>query len=220
MTACRSVHDLLPEFALGLLGGDDRAAVVEHLGGCAACRDDVAALVVASDEVVAALADADPPAGFEGRVFARLDGAATRSTPALADRRRGRLVLLGIAAALLLVVGAAVVASVLADRAEAPRPTAARTAPMRTPQGRTVGQASVTGRPAAVLLVAPNWADGSSGTYRLRVVLRSGSVRDRGPVVLDEGYAGYGVPGVAAADVRRIEMIATDGTVACSADFR
>src|SRR5512133_1917191 len=46
MTDCPNdlMRDLLPEYALGVLGADDAARVAEHLGACAECRAELALL--------------------------------------------------------------------------------------------------------------------------------------------------------------------------------
>jgi hypothetical protein len=70
---CAAVRDLLPDLALGTLSGDDRALVLDHLGTCAVCATESAELTHVIDEVVTHLAPrADPPAGFESRVLARI----------------------------------------------------------------------------------------------------------------------------------------------------
>jgi hypothetical protein len=40
--ACAPIADRLPELALGILGGGDRADVLAHLDHCASCRDESA----------------------------------------------------------------------------------------------------------------------------------------------------------------------------------
>jgi hypothetical protein len=70
---CAAARDLLPDLVLGLLGGDDRARLLDHLGDCAACAGEASELTGVVDEVVVHLAPpVDPPAGFESRVLARL----------------------------------------------------------------------------------------------------------------------------------------------------
>ena len=70
---CPAARDLLPDLVLGSLSGDDRARLLDHLGECAACATEAAELTSVVDEVVVHLAPrADPPAGFESRVLARI----------------------------------------------------------------------------------------------------------------------------------------------------
>jgi hypothetical protein len=78
-TRCR---ELLPELALGIADGDDRAAALEHLSRCPDCQRELVG------------PEAEPPAGFESRVTEALD--------ARPSRRRWVPALVGIAAAVAL----------------------------------------------------------------------------------------------------------------------
>ena len=214
MTAtCPEIEPQLPEFALGLLDGDDRARVLDHTRSCPTCDARAKGLIGAVDDVTAALADTDPPPGFEGRVLERLDPPTSQPV----GTRRSRVPMLAAAAVLLVLV--AVVGTLVVTRSSTSSPEAVRQATMRTPSGATVGRATISGDPAAVLLASPNWSTAAAGPYRLRIVTTSGAIHQAGPVELDEGYAGYGLDGVHPDDVQRIEMITPDGTLACSADF-
>jgi hypothetical protein len=63
---------LLAEFALGTLTGQERARVLEHVGACEECRRDLAALSEVGDELLLLAPRAEPPVGFESRVFERV----------------------------------------------------------------------------------------------------------------------------------------------------
>lgn len=90
---CAEIRLLLPEFALGTLTGEERAGVLEHLGGCAECRRELQSLVEVGDELLVLAPMAEPPVGFESRVMERL------ASDAPSRRRARRLAL--FAAALL-----------------------------------------------------------------------------------------------------------------------
>ena len=60
---CETCRDLAPELALGLLGGDERAAVLAHLQDCERCRDEVAALTVLHERMRLLVPPVEPPAG-------------------------------------------------------------------------------------------------------------------------------------------------------------
>jgi hypothetical protein len=78
---CGEARELLPDLALGSLGGDDRARLLDHVAECPRCATEAAGLTNVVDEVVTQLAPrADPPAGFESRVLARIASRAP-STP-------------------------------------------------------------------------------------------------------------------------------------------
>jgi hypothetical protein len=114
------------EFALGLLDGAERAAVVAHLEECRACGTRVALLAEAGEHLLLIAPEVEPPVGFEQRVMTELGLAQPNlevvsiPTPEPIKERRGRRWLVtaaGIAAASLLVLGAAVVAQRIAGPA-------------------------------------------------------------------------------------------------------
>src|SRR6059058_3689151 len=82
-THCAGIRALLPELALGIADGEERARALEHLGGCAECRRELDELSAIADELVALAPEREPPAGFEGRVIERLR---VRAAPARAAR--------------------------------------------------------------------------------------------------------------------------------------
>jgi hypothetical protein len=85
---CDEVEDLGPEFALGLLDGAERAAVVAHLEGCRACRSQVALLAEAGEQMLLVAPSAEPPPGFEQRVLDRLGPHGVRARPGSRFRSR------------------------------------------------------------------------------------------------------------------------------------
>jgi len=91
---CDDVHDQAEEFALGLLDGAERAAVVAHLEGCRACGARVAVLAEAGEQMLLVAPAVEPPAGFEQRVLDRLGPEHLRPRRRLPGHRsltRGRL---------------------------------------------------------------------------------------------------------------------------------
>jgi len=63
------------ELALGVLPGDQRTQALTHLHGCADCQRRMSESVAVADGLLALLPGAEPPAGFEERVLARLPAA-------------------------------------------------------------------------------------------------------------------------------------------------
>ncbi len=122
---------------------------------------------------------------------------------------------------MLVLAATAAIATAIVDRATVAADTAAvvRTATMRTPQGRNVGEVTVTGHPTAVLVAAPGWTAAGDRSYELRVHLVDGRTVDDGRIELDDGYGGYGLAGIPLSQVERVDMVEADGTVACSAAF-
>jgi len=76
---CAELADVAAELALGVLTGRERAVAVAHLDRCDGCREYVRQLMATGEQLVELLPAAEPPAGFETRVLARL------GLPALAE---------------------------------------------------------------------------------------------------------------------------------------
>jgi hypothetical protein len=199
MTAHIDVQALTPEAALGLLSGDERAEVLDHLESCEHCRELMHELSVVADELVLLAPTADPSAGFEQRVL--------RSIGAARARRRWPVVVASMAAALLAVVGFAVGRFGAGSAAPSVHEVA-----MRTPAGTVVGDAYLHGHdPTWVFVAVPGWTDGTND-YRLRVTLADGTTMDV------PGAGSWGtVLSVDSASVREISLVGSDGKVWCSA---
>jgi Putative zinc-finger len=154
--ACEQVHDAAPELALGILSGDERAAALAHLEGCAPCQQVVSSLAGVTDQLLLVLAPAvEPPGGFEERVLAPL-------TRPLASRRRSRSRALAAAAAVVVAACVAVAVLVLAGTPRAD--SAVVTGDMRTSTGDVVGRVYVHQQPPVLSLTLPGWTD-RIGTY-------------------------------------------------------
>jgi hypothetical protein len=69
---CAELADVAAELALGVLTGRERAVAIAHLDTCAMCREDVRQLMATGEQLRELLPPAEPPAGFETRVLARL----------------------------------------------------------------------------------------------------------------------------------------------------
>jgi hypothetical protein len=69
---CAEFRDRAPELALGLIGGDERGAAIEHVARCAACSIHLEELMRVADLLVQLEPAVEPDVGFESRVMARL----------------------------------------------------------------------------------------------------------------------------------------------------
>lgn len=69
---CAEVRELLPEFALGSLTGQERAAVLRHLMRCPPCRRELDALSRVADDLLLMAPQQEPSAGFEAAVLERI----------------------------------------------------------------------------------------------------------------------------------------------------
>ena len=81
---CEAVQELLAEVALDVADARDRAQVLAHTEGCAACRRALAAAVASAEGLAALAPPVDPPAGFDLRVMealARVQASGAVPTP-------------------------------------------------------------------------------------------------------------------------------------------
>lgn len=155
MTDWHPDADQLVELSLAELGPADQERILEHLGGCAACRDAYAELADGVQQTLAATPSVAPPAGFSGRVLASM---AAEASPAArpASRPRALLVAAAVVIGLLAGIGGTLAATALLNRppaASSHQPVATR---LLTGTGAEVGSAGIamlSGRPFLVLNV-------------------------------------------------------------------
>ena len=215
-THCAETRGVLPELALGIADGEQRALALEHVAGCAHCRRELEELASVTDELVALAPRREPPAGFEDRVLKRLK---VRRAPKRPARRRLRY--LSFAAAVL--AAAAVTAVVLnrsysADRQLASQYRAAlqgangkyfQSARLRTADGKQAGIVfGYQGSPSWLFYVlSGQYAD---GWYREQIVSRSGRVIDLPRFKLVDASWGIATP-IPLRDVARVRLIRDPG---------
>src|SRR5579872_5665273 len=83
---CEQHRAELPELALGVLTGRDRARVLAHVESCPRCAEELEQLSRAADAVVQAAPAAEPPMGFEVRLFERMGMTDVRHTSRFRSR--------------------------------------------------------------------------------------------------------------------------------------
>jgi hypothetical protein len=210
---CADVEAMAAELALGLVGGPERAAALDHIEGCPRCRAMVDELAAASDELLLLAPSAEPAAGFEQRVLARLQP----SRAVLGRPRRPLQVVGAVAAAVALLLAGVGVGRIN-------RGSSLIEATMRTASGRVVGDAYLhEGDPPWVFVAVPGWSDGPAGgqrpEYTVRLTLADGRTSDLAGGDLDGGKGAWGSAlDVSPRDVRAVALVGEDGTVWCSGE--
>jgi len=223
---CQFVHAFAEDLALGVLTGEERAAALDHLEECHACRAEIATLTDVADAVLLLAPAAAPDVAFERRVLDRLASAQgndrTRDSgpPAAVTSRRQRRMRSILAAAA--VVAVLVVASLL----WAGRSQHAVAAAMIDGRGGGVGRvALVADHGTAVQMDLPGWpdlvrryGDPSGGSYWLELALDDGS-RLRTPLPPgDNGNWRVSTP-VDRSHVLSVSITDPDGHSWCHAQF-
>lgn len=209
---CGDVRALAPDVALDLLAGDERAAALEHLGGCAGCRLEVEELASVADSLLLLGPLEQPSPEFDAAVLARIRGDAERvpaPRPALGHRR---LVRAGLVAACLL-LGAGLLLA-------APRPgSAERRADFLSASGGATGEVLLTdGDPDRMTCTVDN--PHFKGPYGVELVLDDGTRRSMGGFEVDGGRYTWGTALPVDADrIVAVEVQSPDGTVRSTAVF-
>jgi hypothetical protein len=212
---CAEVRDAAPEFALGVLDGEQRSEVLLHLDQCSACQHHVAELSETADALVLLAPEAEPPPGFERRVHAQLDDSVRR--------RRWRTLKLiaatAAAAAILSVVTVRVIDEARSPSSEADAPIAAQTVAMTDDDGQKVGHVDVGGRPSALALNLSVYYDGlPDGPYRVVLDPHDGAKRPLGNIQVDASHGSWF--GTAHVDGRAaLALVDTGGHTRCSAEL-
>jgi Putative zinc-finger len=217
-THCAETRELLPELALGIADGEDRAAALEHISGCAGCRRQLEELSFVADDLVALAPRREPPAGFEARVVDRLELSRTPAPRAGRPRlRRTRLRRFGFAAAVVAAAAATAIAmnvSYSSDRHLASQYRAAlqgahgkyfQSAPLTTRQGEQVGIVfGYQGSPSWLFYVLRG--PYRTGLYREQIVSRSGRSISLPPFRLVAASWGVATP-IPLRDVALVRLI-------------
>jgi len=230
----------LVELALGILTGRARAATLAHVDACPPCAQELEQLARTADAVVGLAPECDPPVGFEVRASTRMrlavDGNPTESSradsdPADGDRRRGPLLRpprstrwpqAAAAAVAALVVGLFVgwaIGSPSGSRRPAQSESPVTMAALEE-HGESVGRVVTYGGVTPWMLVT--LTDSSvHGELRCQVITDNGTTHAIGTFSATHGYASWDAPlGVAPQDVRRAEVVRSNGSVIATASLR
>lgn len=217
--SCAPFQELLPELALGILDGRERAGALAHVATCPSCAAELEALSQAADAVVGAAPELEPPVGFEVRVLDAMHaGFRDRSRS-----RRRRRALAAAFAALLLLAGVGIGA--LVERPSAPAPSATLAADVSyapfSAGGRPLGAALAYGGGATSWMFVAIDHIRISGPIGCMVETSSGATVDLGEFWLDGGSGTWSVRlPVATSALRRAVLTDGHGRVVASASFQ
>jgi hypothetical protein len=209
---CGSVAELLPELALGIVGGTERADVLAHLDRCSVCRDTTAGFAATVDVLPTLLEEAEPPPGFQVRTLERMRAERDRSP------RRSRWQRWFAVAAL---VAAVMIASIAAVRIIDARGSseAAADVTMSKMIGKhsrhDAGHVVMSSGDERYLWLDVDYGDGT-GSYRLETVDASDQVTVAGTVKVADGRGVWGGE-IHGPPPTRVRLVGDDGRVWCIA---
>ena len=190
---CRETRELVPELALGILMGEERARALAHVAQCASCGASLSRMTSLVDEMLLLAPANEPPAGFESRVLDRIAGAGR------APRRRRWLAVAAAALVGLASAGAVLVTTkderdLAADYRDTLRTANGSyfsAAPLRSDTGRRVGTIfGYQGSPSWTFVVVSGSDD--SGRYRVTVKTENGRRVDLGSMTVSGGRGMWG----------------------------
>ena len=204
--SCAEARDRAPEYGLGILGSEERAALAAHALRCPDCRREVDAYARLGQDLMDVIPAAEPPPGFSRKVLAGLPPV----------RRTRRLRRLGAAAAVVAAAAVAVVTGV--SLTNGPHQPAQAEATLVS-HGRTIGSVYTRGRPPWLWMSVQGSA--SSGTVSCELVETDGTVVRLGSFDLVDGSGSWAAPepsGVG--QIRAARLVTPDGTVLAQATFQ
>lgn len=222
MTDWHPDADQLVELSLAELGPAEQERILDHLGGCAACRDEYAELSDGVQQALAATPSVAPPAGFSGRVLAAM---AAESTPVVRPVARPRALLVAAAVVIGLLAG---IGGTLAATTLLNRPPAASHAPVATRlvtgAGDEVGSAGIATLSGRAFLVL-NVTSGKPGMrYDCILVGADGGRTSGGSWTLTDEYGTGSASGswlvpLTGEPPAGVELVGPSGTVWSRAQF-
>jgi hypothetical protein len=209
---CAKTLEVLPELALGIADGGQRALALEHAAGCSECRRELGELSSLADELIALAPEREPPPGFESRVLDRL--AIRQPTHRPARRRLRRLAFAAAVPAVAAVTALALSISYSSDRRLASQYRAA----LQGAHGTYFQSAhlnTAAGQEAGIVFAyqgSPSWlfysmrASYGGGLYKEQIVTRAGRTVTLPPFTLINGTWGIATP-VPVRDIALVKLI-------------
>ncbi|MFC5993416.1 zf-HC2 domain-containing protein [Pseudonocardia hispaniensis] len=189
-TDCRRIRSLATEFALGVLPGEERAAVLDHLDACVCCQSAVGQLTDIRDRLLELVPEAEPPVGFEQRVLAGL--------PRPPPRRPRWIPLAAAATAVLLALGGFAAGRLTAPPSAVPGATEhdgaseVGTAPLMA-DGHQVGDVvAYSGTRPFIWVTFDTGVDDQSGSVACTLRTANGSWIPLGMFQMDSGHGSWG----------------------------
>ena len=190
---CTPYFDDLPELALGILTGRERADALAHVETCPICADELERLSRAADALLEAAPGVEPPLGFEVRVLDRLGVTPARRRP------RSRRAAITWGGAALATIAAFAMGFLLAPKTPVEPPGSYSAdgrgdPPMAPSRPRTLGEAvAYAGQPAWLTMSVHGLKPDEEITCSVRTL--SGTTREIGKFWLAAGSRASGPAG-------------------------
>ena len=191
---CAEVRDLIPELAMGVAPGDERAMALNHLATCAGCRQVLEDTSATVDELLLLAPEREPPPGFDAKVLQAVSVERPRRWMV------SKMLLTAAAVVLAISLGAGVtrwmgsedraLASQYRETLNAANGDYFRAAPLEGAQGDITGHVfAYEGSPSWVFITVE---DAPSGVHRVRYVTDDGLTHWLGVCMVRHGHGSWG----------------------------
>ena len=209
---CPDVREVAPDFAFGILDGEERSDVLLHLDECPTCQRYVSELSETADAMVLLAPEAEPPAGFERRALDRIVDTSRR--------RRWRTVkLVAATAAAAAIVSVVTVRIVDQSRTPTSSVVGAHSVAMVGDAGQKVGKVDVVANSTAMALDVSVSYGLPEGDYNV-VLTRSGvGKQSLGTMHVFGGQGSWSGSAPAAAGRAQLALVDQEGNELCSAEL-
>jgi anti-sigma factor RsiW len=212
---CAQYADDLAQLALGVLTGRDRARALSHVESCRRCADELEQLSRVADTVVQAAPEAEPPVGFEVRLFQEM-GVAPARPKAHRHFWASRLVPFGVAAAVV-ALGLGLGLTLTQSSAPTAQARAGEVSGNLVAHGEAVGKVDAFGGAKPWMLMSLEDSP-AQGTVMCAVTTKDGVTYRVGSFVARKGYGAWAAPlHVDPAKIRTAEVVSPSGTVIATA---
>ncbi|HET7194318.1 MAG TPA: zf-HC2 domain-containing protein [Nocardioides sp.] len=190
---CAEVRELIPELAMGVAPGDERAMALNHLTTCAECRQALEETSEIVDELLLLAPQHEPPPGFDAKVIEAISGERPRHW----KLSKGLLAAAAILLAATLGAGLARWAGAedrqLADQYRQTLDVAngdyLRAADLTGAKGQAGHVFAYQGNPSWVFITVEN---APSGVHRVRYVTKDGVTHWLGVCTVRHGHGSWG----------------------------
>jgi hypothetical protein len=190
---CDEVRQLVPELALGVAPGDERARALAHIETCPRCRAQLERAAATADELLLLAPEHEPPTGFDTGILHAMQAP---------RRRRRTTAVLAAAAVLVAALGTAAftwwagsgdreVAAQYRHTLDVGDGSSLRAAYLKTDTGVEAGHVfAYQGEPSWIFMTV---SGAPSGYYGVTLVTADGRVHDLGWCTVRHGTASWGV---------------------------
>ena len=202
---CEQARDLAPEYGLGILEPDERAAMAAHVLRCPECPRETEEFARLGDDLMEVIPAAEPPPGFDGRVLASLQ----------APRRRLRKRVLATGGGALAAAAATATVLVLTSNGHHQQNIRADL----VASGRPVGSFYTDGKPTYLWMTVDRL--GASGTVSCQIVEADGKLVTLGSFDVVNGSGSWATPEPAGLGrISSARLVAADGRILAQATVK